>query len=396
MLNLESLSLTKIKDIKFITNESNISLDKLKYLFLNNISIINEQKINFKFDNLIYLDLRMSEKEGNGWESNEDAYVYDEDDCDQILIKIKTFEKLENFIKIFNFDFLSIFLLDNKILNDEELFSSGRYKEIKKKFKNPKELFNQEIIKKIHFFNFEISYNLDEISGSYEVGNNFIYKYNFSKTKGDKYLFETFFETHSYGDDSNFHLIQKEYRICNNRNYEDYYFNNKDMSIAGDGSHFLDEVDFNSNDKNLNINSFRILEKCENCSNEELVDGMEFLSLLKKIKDNNGLEMIYLYYLDIKNQPNFFDIIKKLKNLKYFYVKNNCLLDNNQLIRLFNILSKLKHLLKIEIIYKNKLKLKEKEKEKILKLFPGVSIKTSNEQSSIVWIDNNPLLKIAS
>ena len=400
LLNLESLSLKKITDIKFITNESNISLDKLKYLYFDNISFVNEQKINFKSDNLIYLDLRINEQEGKGWneDEKEDAYDYDEDDCDSMLIKIKTFEKLENYINIFNFDFLSIFFLDNKILNDKVVVSSDRYQEIKKKFKNPKELFNQKIIKKLFFFNFEMSYDLDEISGSYETGNKFIYKYNFSKTEGDKYLFRTTFETYSYGDDSHFHLIQKEYRISNNINYNDYYFNNKDLTIFGYGKDFLDDVDIKNTNESLNINSFRILEKYKNnscdCSKDLQNEGNEFLFLLKKIKDNNVLEAIYLDYLDIKYEPTFINMIKKFKKLKFFYVYIDCLLSNNQLINLLNNLSHLKNLLKIEISFNKELKLSAKEKKEICKLFTDVSIKISKKKSSIIWNDNNPLLKI--
>jgi hypothetical protein len=394
--NLESLSLTKISDIKFITNESNISLDKLKYLYLNNISFVNGQKINFKFDNLIYLDLRMIEQEGKGWEEEEkeDAYDYDDDDDDpEALIKIKTFEKLQNYISIFNFDFLSIFLLDDKELNDDKfVVPSDRYLAIKQKFKNPNELFNQKIIKKLNFFNFEISYDLDEISGSYEIGNKFIYKYNFSQTKGDKYLFKTFFETYSYGDDSHAHFIQKEYRICNNINYGDYYFNNKDITIIGYGKEFL-EVE----DKDFtNINSFIITEKYKNDScDKEHGNGIEFLFFLKEIKTYNELEMICLDYLDIKYEKTFIDIIIKLKKLKIFSVKIDCLLDNKQLIKLFNNLSKLKHLLKIEISFKKQLKLSAKEKEEIKKLFPDVSIKIAKNNSSIFWTDNNPISKMS-
>ena len=390
--NLESLSLTKISDIKFITKESNISLDKLKYLYLNNISFVNDQKINFKFDNLIYLDLRMIEQEGKGWDKEEKEDAYDYDDEDVWLIKIKTFEKLKNYINIFNFDFLSIFLLDDKDLNDEENVASDRYQNIKEKFKNPNELFNQKIIKKLNFFNFEISYDLDEISGSYEVGNKFTYKYNYSKTMGDKYLFKTNFEIYSYGDDSHAHFIQKEYRICNNINYNEYYFNNKDMAVIGYGSDFL-EVE----DKDFaNINSFRITENYENDScEEEHGNGIEFLFLLNEIKTYDKLEMIYLDYLDIKYAKNFIDIIKKLKKLKIFSVKIDCLLDNKQLIQLFNNLSKLKDLLKIEISFKKQLKLSAKEKEEIKKLFPDVSIKTDKNNSSIFWADKNPISKIS-
>ena len=113
------------------------------------------------------------------------------------------------------------------------------------------------------------------------------------------------------------------------------------------------------------------------------------------MKTYNELEMIYLDYLDIKYEKTFIDIIIKLKKLKIFSVKIDCLLDNKQLIKLFNNLSKLKHLLKIEISFKKQLKLSAKEKEEIKKLFPDISIKIAKNNSSIFWTDNNPISKMS-
>ena len=129
LTNLEKLSLINISNLKFITNNSNISLNKLKYLELID-TIISEDNENLKInaDNLIYLDLRLI--------MNDDERKNYEDGDDEVMI----FEYLNNLIKVFNFDFLSLFLIDENIIYSD-LFDNS---DLKNKFKNSVELFNQK------------------------------------------------------------------------------------------------------------------------------------------------------------------------------------------------------------------------------------------------------------
>ena len=81
-------------------------------------------------------------------------------------------------------------------------------------------------MEKFNHFDFEISFGIDNeacTAYSYE----FIYKYIFYKTINHKFYFETICESNSNVDDvgeSNIECIKDEVRICNNRNYKDYYF----------------------------------------------------------------------------------------------------------------------------------------------------------------------------
>ena len=125
----------------------------------------------------------------------------------------------------------------------------------------------------------------------------------------------------------------------------------------------------------------------------EDIEPSEYLSLFNKIKNNNSLEAIYLECLEIKDDKeakNFIENMKKCKGLKFFYIKNDCILNNSVLIKLLTILSKLKNLFEIEINFKNKLNLKKDEKEKIHKLFPDISIK-EQKISSIKWSNSNAI-----
>ena len=73
LLNLETLSLKDISKLKFISQEENISLDKLNHLYLNNVSFHKDNKIKIALNNLNYLDLRLKEQEGD----NEDEIKQD-------------------------------------------------------------------------------------------------------------------------------------------------------------------------------------------------------------------------------------------------------------------------------------------------------------------------------
>ena len=62
LLNLEILSLTCIKGLKFISKENNISLNKLYKLYIDRINIADNQVIHFETKNLKFLDLKLGEE----------------------------------------------------------------------------------------------------------------------------------------------------------------------------------------------------------------------------------------------------------------------------------------------------------------------------------------------
>ena len=82
-------------------------MNKLEHLYLNNISFNKRNKIKINLNNLKYLDLRIKEQEGD----DEDC----EFDNDKNKAGFKKEKTLENLIKIFDFQFLSIFYLDKNI-----------------------------------------------------------------------------------------------------------------------------------------------------------------------------------------------------------------------------------------------------------------------------------------
>ena len=110
---------------------------------------------------------------------------------------------------------------------------------------------------------------------------------------------------------------------------------------------------------------------------------MDFLTLLKEFKENNNLEMMIFGYLDIEQEPKFFEYLKKFKKLRIFVINKHCSLTNNKLITLLNCLSECKYLLKIDINFEQNLKLNEKERKIIYKLFPDISIETTKKLSYI-------------
>ena len=368
LTNLEKLSLIEIDNLKFITNDSNITLNKLKYLKLNN-AIISEENENIKInvDNLIYLDivLKMTDDERKN---------YDDGD-DEVLL----FTNLNNLIEIFNFNFLSSFIFDEIIIYSD-LFERQILKD---KFKNLKTLFNQkEIVEKFNYFNFGILFGIENITGSVLYGDRFIYQYSFFETINNKYCFKSFYESDTYGDDSNFNFIQEEIKICNTRDYNDQYFIDKEIRIEnGEGfDYFHEEL----NDDVLKTNNFGIIKNY----------NMEFLTLLKEFKEDNNIKMLAFDYLDIENEPTFFENLKKFKKLRNFVVNEDCSLSNKQLITLLKCLSECKYLLRILIYFKQNLKLNEKEQKTIYKLFPDISIETTKKNSYIYWINNKPVIKI--
>ena len=111
LTNLQSLSLTKITNIRFITEKPNISLNNLKHLFLNDIYFQENQKIKINLDNLIFLDIRF--KIIDGIDREEEEIEYD-DDYIRKYVYVYIFSDLENLMKIFNFNFVSVFLWNKK------------------------------------------------------------------------------------------------------------------------------------------------------------------------------------------------------------------------------------------------------------------------------------------
>ena len=364
-------------------------IKQIKHLYLDNISFENNQNlVEINADNLEYLDLRFKEREGSessddeggeGSESNDD----EEEEMEKVkekvemnnFIKNDVFEKL---IKIFNFQFLSKFIVEEKFDEDEIFDGLECYKT---KFKNQEALFEEDIITKLNYINFEILYYLNVWSGASNVFQRLTFNYLFSKTKEDKYLFKYTYNIYGGDDDCKFEITQKETRLCNQIKYNEYYFINREISIGGYGIDSYDEeVEL------VNINNIKIISM-------EDIEPSEYISLFNKIKKNNCLESIYLECLETKDDKeakNFIENMKKCQALKFFYIKKDCIIPNNQLIKLLTILSKLKNLFEIEINFKNKINLKKDEKEKIHKLFPDVSIK-EQKCSSIKWSNNNAI-----
>jgi hypothetical protein len=378
LVNLKSLSLKNISELKFVSKDKKISLNKLKHLYLDNISFAKNQNLVITVDNLEYLDLRFKEREGS--ESSDDEEEMEEEKVEMNnFIKNDVFEKL---IKIFNFQFLSKFVVNEKFDEDEVFDGLECYKT---KFKNPEALFEEDIITKLNYFNFEIFYYLNIWSGSSNVYERLTFNYLFSKTKEDKYLFKTIYNTYKGDDDYQFEINQKETRLCNQIKYNEYYFINRETKIGGYGIDSSDEeIELD------NINSIKI-------TSMEDIEPSDYLSIFNKVKKNNTcLKAISLECLEIKDDKEaktFIENMKKFKDLKFFYIKNDCILPNSQLIQLLTILSKLKNLFEIEINFKKKLNLKKDEKEKIHKLFPDISIK-EQKISSIKWSNSNAIFNI--
>ena len=251
LLNLKSLSLKNISELKFVSKDKKISLNKLKHLYLNNISFENNQNlVEINVDNLEYLDLRFKEREGSessddeggeGLESNDD----EEEEMEKVkekvemnnFIKNDVFEKL---IKIFNFQFLSKFIVEEKFDEDEIFDGLECYKT---KFKNQEALFEEDIITKLNYFNFEILYYLNVWSGASNVFQRLTFNYLFSKTKEDKYLFKYTYNIYGGDDDCKFEITQKETRLCNQIKYNEYFFINREISIGGYGiDSYVEEV----------------------------------------------------------------------------------------------------------------------------------------------------------
>ena len=377
LLNLESLSLIDIYKIKFLSIEENISLNKLKHLYLKNISFNKKNKIKINVNNLKYLDLRIKETYSN------------DEDYDTGFNKEKT---LENLVTIFDFQFLKIFNIDTNIFGiqenkyEEDIFD--KYKKFKNNFKRPRELFDKKYLEKYDYFNFKILYKYYLISGSAELEEGFKYKYLFAKTKGNKYLFKTKYTYFEYYNEECYKAIIKETRYCNEINYDNYYFINNEVEIRG--------------------NTFRtgILDyqkiNCLNIDTKYDKDSSLLLNIFEIFKENeNRLEIISIEILDldiIKIESLLINL-KKFKNLKCFYITNDItneceFQDNNLCIALLSDLSKINSLFLIEITIKGELELSKNDENKIYEISPDISIKKGKNDSHIIWYNRNYELKI--
>ena len=156
LVDLETLSLRNIYKIKFLNNELNISLNKLKNLYLDNISFDKNNNIKININNLKYLDLRLIEQDGF---SKEAGYINNGNKAG--FYKENT---IKNIINIFNFEFLSVFPIYTKKYvsivrdyeDDDDPFTIEKFIELKNIFINPEGIFKNKSILKYEYFNLQI------------------------------------------------------------------------------------------------------------------------------------------------------------------------------------------------------------------------------------------------
>ena len=357
--NLEILSLQH-SHVKLLSNNSNISLDKLKKLYINNITI-EDTDLKIKVNNLKYLDLRFN------LENDDDEFGF-----------INLFEKL---IEIFDFNFLSVFKMKEKSLVYDDLYLNGDY--------YAKKLFEENFLKKLDYLRLEIEVTFNRYCGGggalYRVKN----VYKFSKTKGNKYIFKTIYKNKYNGDNGdwwNYYFAEKELRLCNDINYNNYYYSNKDLEVYGNSGEF-------SFDKN--INTFTICDYDDFDFHDNFYDDWShnedkrdhYLNLLGDL-DYETLKIIDLNYLGEEAANDFINNIKKFLGLGSLYI-HECEIKNQQLMNLFKNLSIIKSLLYIDINFNKVLKLSKNNKNEISKLFPDISFNKKNKRSSINWINHN-------
>ena len=381
LLNLETFSLKDISKLKFLNEEENISLNKLKHLYLNNISFDKENKIKISLNNLKYLDLRLKEQDGDPEDSE-----FDNNDNKAGFLKEKSLNYL---INIFDFQFLSLFKkeksgagneedeeLDDEEMEDEE-FLTDKFQELAENFKNPGELFDKKYLSNYAYFNLEILYEYFEINGAADFAERFIFKYLFAKTKGNKYLFKTEYTNFADTNGELDEVFNKEIRYCSNINYDDYYFINNESEIGGD-SLLEDILNYET------INSYSIVTK-----NDSYSYGL--IKSLKNFKKNkNKLEILSIEDLDLSFADSILKNLTQLEHLKCFYVTKDFKYKNSkQVIDLLTALSKIKSLFLIDINLKGELKLNKNEEHKINGILPNISIKKAKKESSTKWYNNS-------
>ena len=376
LLNLETLSLKDISKLKFLNKAKNINLNKLRHLYLNNISFDKKNKIKISLNNVKYLDLRLKEQDG---------FYFQNDNNKAGFNKEKTIQHL---INIFDFPFLSIFKKEKEESYDEDGYGEliyEIYNDLSETFQKPEELFDKKYLSKYDFFNFEILFEWYDISGSAEFSNRFIYKYLFAKTKGNKFIFKTEYIDYVLSNfDCERERFDKEIRYCNNINYNNYYFINNESKIEGSVPWImLDSEKFNSFSINLKKNHDK---------DYVMITALEYFK-----KNKNQLEILTINDVDLSFADSFLNNLESLEKLKCFYItKDLKYKNNNQLIDLLTILSKMKSLFLIDITLKSEINLNKNEEEKINKILPDISFIKSKKESAIKWFNNNYQLIISS
>ena len=362
--------------MKFLTKEENISLNKLRHLYLNNISFNKENKIKISLTNLKYLDLRIKEQQGDP-----DDAEFDNNDNKAGFIKEETLGYL---INIFDFEFLYVFKIDSsgaeneedEEMEDEE-FEMDKYQELVETFKKPRELFDKNYLSNYDYFNLEILYEYFLINGAADYAERFIYKYLFAKTKGNKYIFKTEYTNFADTNGEYDEVFNKEIRYCYNINYDDYYFINNESEIGGD-SLLEDILNYES------INNFSIITKYDTYS-YGLIKSLEHFE-----KNKNKLEILSIEDLDLSFADSFLKNLKKFDNLKCFFITQDFKYKNNkQLMDLLTVLSNMKTIFLIDIKLQGELKLNKSDEKKINELLPNISIKKEKKEFAIKWYNSN-------
>ena len=278
-------------------------------------------------------------------------------------------------------------------------------------FNVPQKLFTQEnAIKQLNYFNLEInlqykkdrndnesvlvpSFDFDHFSECNCEKIRFIeLKYMFTKTKNKKFLFESNFNNHIIANVTKYSLAYKQQRICDNRNYNNYYFIDRNINISiheidircGCHNCFkdteFDKIKFSNED--LNVNSF-IIE-----GRYFIPDAEHFLDIISK-NNNNMLENFEYYGNNFETMLNYLPKLqkcKKLKILKIFLCSSFYYMEI-AFVYMFRIyLSEFKYLALLEIHeYKGKIQLREKAKEEIASLFPGLIFIQHGLEQTIKW-----------
>jgi len=419
LLNLESFSLKDISRLTLLNREQTISLNKLKHLYLDNISFNKNNNIQIKLDNIKYLDLRLKEQEGDDEE-------FENDKNTSGFYKENT---INFFIKIFDFQFLSLFNLDtsknykfsedededkednNEKRNNKEKNSDGddeededesenyemdfdedlneeneinyeeKFDDLEPIFKNL-QIFDKIFIGKYDYFNFEILYEYYFESGAADYSQRFKYKYLFSKTKGNKYIFNTKNEKYVNINGDEYEYNINEIRYCNKMNHNNYYYIDNEIEV--NGNYFC-------HDDNLDELDFDYIKKIKTHSNDFFSSG---LYLLENKNNKSRLETMIIDNLDITKNNDFLEILPDFTELKCFYVKDDLIFQNiKQIIDLLKILSKVKSLFLIYIAIDGKRELSNKVDIKIREIFPDISINRTKNKSYIKLMNNNLVIK---
>ena len=359
--NIETFSLKNIRKLRFLNFENNISLNKLKHLYIDNTSFNNKNNIKIHLNNLKYLDLRLKEEEcyqeGAGIDNNNNTSGFNKECTIKILMKI------------FGFQFLSVFNLD--IIPDD----------FPEYFKNTK-IFNKNYLNKYDYLNFEISYRDFGISGAAGFGKGFKYQYLFSKTKGNKYLFETKYKKHEISGDDKSEYTIKEVRYCDNIDYENYFFINYEMDK--EGCYFGDTYNDVAYEK---IQKLNFIHEYDIFGSYDGLLGINILNAFDK--NNNCLETLSIDVLDLIDNKNkdFFSYLTKFDKLKCFYINKDIIFEKNkQFIKLMITLSKMKSLFIMDLTIDNTLNLDKNSRNMIKKIFPGIKIQNKYKKTFIKYL----------